>query len=288
MKTSAIIRIVIYMLLLAMLVGLLGLGLHWYRTGTWDGLFSFGGFSYPDSDRYQVGSASLPAQALTELEINWIAGSVTLQVTDGDSISFREPQGLDQENQLRYLVSGNRLILQYRKSGWAWGNIPGKDLTVEIPRSMLDRLTLVKLDTTSAHITARGLQAGTVEIDAVSGPAVLEDCRFDSLEMDTVSGGLRFSGFLDRLEFEAVSGDAQLAFGAVPQSLSFDAVSGRCSMTLPQDAAFSASLDSVSGDFTSGFPISKQGDTYYCGTGGGSFRFDTVSGDITINPAGTP
>lgn len=283
MKTSAIIRIVIYSLILVLLAGLLGIGL-----GVWDfglgHLFSFG-YTYPNSSSYQAGGSSVSAQGITELEITWVAGSVNIQVTEGDSITFRESPTVSEDNQLQYLVSGNRLILQYRKSGGFWGSIPAKDLTLEIPRSVLGRLNLVDIDTTSASLTVHNLEAQILEIDNVSGQVTLENCSLYSMDLDTTSGDLTFTGQAQDVSIDTVSGDARLDLQAVPSSLEFDSTSGDCEITLPKDASFSAEQDSVSGDFTSGFPMSKHGDTYSTGSGGGSFSFDTVSGDVSIQPA---
>ena len=181
------------------------------------------------------------------MEINWVDGSVNVTVTDGDSVVFRESSGLEESEQLRYRVAGDRLIIQYCKPQWSFGifDSPKKDLTVEIPRSLAEQLLELQIDTVSAPVTARDLTAQSCEVDGVSGNITFTNCSFaEKISTDTISGSIR--------------------------------------LNLPQDAAFSVELDSVSGKLDNEFPSTQRGDLYYCGQGGGAYQFDTVSGDVII------
>lgn len=289
-KTDIIVRIILWTLTALILLGILlwGLGVGPFTNlKLWDGI-SFGNWvRYEDSPDYLTGGASISAQDIRALEINWVSGSITLTVTDGDQISFRENSGLSEDDQLRYRVKDGQLIIQYCQSKQFWffgsnSHTPPKNLTIEIPRSLAEQLSMLELDTVGARIEGSGLTARTCEIDSISGPVSLQDCSFRDLEMDTISGTLQFSGNADNVELDSMSGSLELYLDRVPQGLEADTVSGDVQLTLPADASFSIALDTVSGDLSSQFPTTKHGDVYYCGNGGNEFRIDTVSGNVTI------
>ena len=100
--------------------------------------------------------------------------------------------------------------------------------------------------------------------------------------MDTVSGSLQLSGEADHVSFDGVSGGMALDLLTAPQKISTDTISGSIRLNLPQDASFSVELDSVSGKLDNEFPSTQRGDLYYCGQGGGTYQFDSVSGDVII------
>ncbi|MFR0733389.1 MAG: hypothetical protein ACLSHU_03540 [Oscillospiraceae bacterium] len=89
-KNSVIVRIILWTLTALILLGVLLWGLELLPGLSIRGL-SFGGwdFHYKDSAQYQVGSGSVSAAGLRSLEVNWVDGSVHLEVTDGDSVVFR-------------------------------------------------------------------------------------------------------------------------------------------------------------------------------------------------------
>ena len=67
-----------------------------------------------------------------------------------------------------------------------------------------------------------------------------------------------------------------------PGALSVDLTSGPIRLTLPEETSFTATLDTVSGQWHCQLPATQQGDRYVCGTGEGTYRFSTTSGDVTI------
>ena len=86
-------------------------------------------------------------------------------------------------------------------------------------------------------------------------------------------------------QYPMVGTGMDLTLLQVPRKVSTDTISGSIHLTLPQDAAFSVELDSASGKLDNEFSSTKTGDIYYCGQGGGTFQFDSVSGDVVIRMA---
>lgn len=276
-KAAIIVRIAILSLVVLTLSALLSWGLNSSFRG-----FSLGYISYKNAGSYEIGSGSVSAQNIRRLNINWIAGNLDITVYDGEVIIFTEPADLDQDDQLRYRVKDGTLTIQYCKSGWTLFNTPqAKDLTVQIPRDLA--LSSLDLDLVDTHASLQGITGNVCQAETVSGNLRFTDCSFHSLEADAVSGGLRFDGTLEELEFDGVSGSLDLTLAAVPREVTVDLISGDTELRLPADAAFSAELDSVSGSLSTTFPVTKRGSTYVCGAGGGWFEFDSVSGNVSID-----
>ena len=260
-------------------------------------------FSYANADRYTAGNAEISVSGLKNLEIDWLAGSVTVQTWDGDTVSVSE-QGADgdAERQLHWLLDGQTLYLRYCAAGMHH-NLPSKDLLVRLPKDThLEKLSvsgtsadaeltelsadLLKFDSTSGELDAQG-DCRTLSANTTSG-----DVRFtgtaERADFDSTSGGLRITGTVSReVDVSPVSGDMDLTLDAVPDEVSFDSTSADAALTLPDQRSFEAELDTVSGDFHCEYPTTMNGkDTWRYDAGNRStlaeLEFDTVSGSVRI------
>ena len=61
-----------------------------------------------------------------------------------------------------------------------------------------------------------------------------------------------------------------------------DSMSGDLTLTLPEDAGFTVSLDAMSSDFSSDFPTVKKNKSYVCGDGHCKIEVSAMSGDVAI------
>lgn len=267
----------------------------------------FSTFTYADSDRYTAGGAEVSAGKLEKLEIDWLAGSVTVEPWDGDTVSISE-QGADQEEarQLHWLLDGKTLYIRYCAAG-QFRDLPAKDLLVRLPRDV--RLEKLSVSGTSADAGIAGIAVGLLKFDSTSGDLEVQaDCGI--LSADTTSGGVRFTGTAERVEFDStsgglnvtgtvsgelsvstVSGTANLELDVTPEELSFDSTSGSASLTLPGERSFEAELDTVSGSFRCDYPTTtKDRDTWIYDAGDrkspAELDFDTVSGSVDIRKRG--
>ncbi len=131
----------------------------------------------------------------------------------------------------------------------------------------------MRLASVSGSITARGAR-GAVAIETVSGDATVDAASVDRVELESVSGSVRFAGDLSasgRLEAESVSGTIEVA--------------------LPAGIGASVELKSFSGDIDNQFgPPAQRTAEYGPGveadftTGGGGARveIETMSGTIRL------
>ena len=214
-----------------------------------------------------VGSAD-PA-AIREIKIEWISGSVTVEPGDVQEITFLESGNGTDKYEMVWKQSGDELVIQYSKDssiagfGLHFGD-GSKDLTVTVPRGWV--CDSLELDTASS----------------ASGTAKFENCTVSSLDVDTASGDVTFTGSLNELDFEAASASFTGVLENVPNLIKMDSMSGGLTLTLPEDAGFTVSLDAMSSDFSSDFPTVKKNKSYVCGDGHCKIDVSAMSGDVSI------
>ena len=230
-----------------------------------------------------VGSAD-PA-AIREIKIDWISGSVTVEPGDVQEITFLESGNGTDKYEMVWKQSGDELVIQYSKDssiagfGLHFGD-GSKDLTVTVPRGWV--CDSLELDTASTDLTVHDMIIREMEIDSASGTAKFENCTVSSLDVDTASGDVTFSGSLNELDFEAASASFTGVLENVPNLIKMDSMSGGLTLTLPEDAGFTVSLDAMSSDFSSDFPTVKKNKSYVCGDGHCKIDVDAMSGDVSI------
>ncbi len=237
---------------------------------------------YENAGKYTAGSGSV-AKTIDELEINWVAGQVELLVCDGDTVEFSETseQEIRDAFKMRFLQDEKTLYLQYAKSGrWKFGKL-SKKLTVKIPRDL--HFSQIRIHTVSAGIQLTDLQTDTLKIETVSGYTQFSGGQaMNTLSLETVSGKADISLWrVADLIVNTVSGSVKVQT-KVTRRAKLDSVSAALTLFLPPDSSFSASIDTVSGSFTSDFETVTDGRRRVCAGGEVPFDIDTVSGDVFV------
>jgi len=317
-----IVGLIIAVLLTALLVSALAgrsffdrLG---WNTDGWNGLFrsSFwsGRYSSTAGDDATVvsESASVAAADVRKIEINWVAGSVELRIGDGDEITFSESarKTLTDAQKMRYsLTSGGVLEISFSQElndirNWFSSDaysMPAKALVVTVPASLIGKLDAINIDSVSARLDVDGvygdetdfgtvsgeivcanLVCGELDLSSTSGEIICEGVVADSLDLENVSGASRAEGSFAEIDAQTVSGSIQIASTTAPGKISGDSVSGDMTILLPEGAGFTATLDTVSGELSCAFPGTFSDQRIVTGDGEGNYRFDSVSGDISI------
>ena len=174
MRAKAIVKIcicgTIALVLASMLVSLLALprvldwkigdlSLHW--------IDDHGG-----DEGYTVGEASVSGE-VRELDVSWLSGSVTVELTDGDDVTLREePQPESSDARMRWKLQDGKLTVYSQKSGLT---IPtrAKQLTIGIPAGRAGKLQKLSLDLSAATASLPALTLRELELDSVSGSVTL-------------------------------------------------------------------------------------------------------------------
>ena len=299
MKTNAIIRIVIFSLVIlvlsSILVGGIALrdrGFDWvYRLH--QGSEEVSPISADSAEHHEneenhdyASSAQRTSGKIDELSIDWASGSITIRPGDTDEILYEETGDFDSANAMVAKVSGSKLTIQYCKDGsffkggFSFGGSLHKDLTITVPRDWVCRE--LEIDVASADLDIRDLTIQEFDFDGASGSCTLTDCAVGEMSLDTASGDITFSGTLDALDCDSASAKLQLELRNAPRSIDMDTASGSLTMVLPEDCGFTVSLDALSGRFSSDFATTTQNGHHIYGDGSCKINVSSMSGGVTI------
>lgn len=309
MKTSAIIRIIIWALVALLLVSLLAWGLggaqdgggwfkDWFPSVNWNLNLWGSGFTryrYEDESRYSIGGASLSAADITAVQVDWIDGGVTVLTGDTQQVTFSEtaPGNLKEEYRLRYYLDNGVLRIKYCASGARlnFGRSPNKELTVVVPASLAlaelhvntvsgqisatngMRADQLRLNTTSGSVRLEQVTGQNAVVNSVSGAVRLAEVTVPEISVESVSGEVRIEQVTaDRLTVESVSGGTWVTKGQVGE-LRCETVSGNVSAE-PGQTVQRIAIESVSGSVKLSLPPAISGFTV---------RHESISGELACD-----
>jgi len=260
---------------------------------------------YENSEKYAVGDASIKDK-VENIVIDWTSGEITFTENNADTVDITEElSGTSKEEmRMRWFLDGTTLYVRYSAPKIrliSFGTIR-KDLTVALPKGL--ELEQLKIDATSAKITAKDIKARDLAVDITSGSVDL-GCVSENVEIDATSGTVNAVCTADDIDIDATSGKVYLTQKGSSKRIGIEVTSGRIEasaesfermdldgtssdieLTLPEDAGFTAEIDTTSGKFESDFAMKKKDDTYTAGDGSARIRIDVTSGDVYIKEAG--
>lgn len=253
------------------------------------GLTAFAGCSvdvtkynrYDNADKYTAGSFTYAATGITDIDIDWVVGSVTLVQSDNAELSVSESgASLSEDEKVHYWIDRGTLNIKFCKSGWK-GNLDDKEknLTVEIPQGVdLD------VDNVSGKIVAENVSVGELSVENVSGNVTLGNVIARELSVENVSGGIQINGLTaGDISIDGVSGSIELSELSAPKA-EIETVSGKITLTLAPSQGANVSFDSASGKLKSEKKYSKNGDNYSFAGEGDILQVEaeTSSGDFIV------
>lgn len=266
---------VIQLLVLALLVTVLLGGIYSIDFQSWSGTTVTGTASTP---------VTLDHSEIDNIHIEWVAGKITVQPTDGlQAIKISETGATNEDDAYIVKQQGNTLNIQYCKPKISIGifnqSIGSKDLLIQVPRQWI--CGELKIDSVSAYISVEDITANSIDLVNVSGSCVFTGCSATEFEAETVSGSVTYNGEIQVLDFNTVSADCVAVLSSEPNSVEFDSVSGDMELTMPADIGYRLDWDSASGDFRCDY----SGNSHIYGDYRCEITADTVSGDVTIKQA---
>lgn len=144
-------------------------------------------------------------------------------------------------------------------------------------------LRTLSSDTGSGNIDVTAGEIAQVEADTGSGSVTVEAETLGKVEADTASGNVTITATaVDEVEVDSASGGLTLTANQAPRQMEVETVSGQITLYLPEDASFTATLDTISGKWSCELPATVSGDRYTCGSGAGRYDFSTTSGNVNI------
>lgn len=280
MKANAIVRIVIWSLILIFLVcaviWMVGSHFLMYHETSRAVQEQLTYFSPIDSGEQHI------SDDIQDISINWVSGSITIEPGDVSQLVISESGG--QKAPLVCMEYDNHLEIDYCENDLSLKNL-SKDLKITVPRDFRCRWLMV--NSASGSLKVQNLTVDDVIISGASGKSHFDSCHVKNLNLNTASGDIHFSGTLETLECNAASASLYAVLDNVPDSISVEGMSGKLDLTLPEDAGFSASMNSLTGKFKSEFSTVSHNGTHVCGDGRCSISVDGVSGDLIIRKGKT-
>lgn len=281
MRANAIVRIILYSLAILVLISILAgaLLLKTFIVDTdWVTVFTTENAGTVAS----VGSVS--ADEILDIQVEWAAGTITVEPGDVTEITFSETAGLTEDNRLIWSQKGDKLVIQYMKKYslelFSNGTTIAKDLTITVPRDWICRE--LEIDAASAQVNVSSMTINEVDFDGASGVCTFTDCHVTKMDIDTASGDIRYSGTLGELDCDAASASCTLQLTNCPKRIDADMMSGDLRLTLPDDCGFSVKMEALSSNFTSDFPTTFQNGRYIYGDGNCVITVSAMSGDVMI------
>ncbi len=252
MKRNAAARIIIYSLVILALIVILLAGI------------GVGEFAFQISDgNYTKGAGSADAEEVGSLEIDWVAGSVTVQTGDVEKITFSDTGADKEQYEMGYCVKNGTLHIRYSTGvNIGFGSYPAKDLTVTVPEGWICRE--LELDGASLDVEITGVSVGELNIDGAANE-------------------LKFSGSLDNLDCDGASNKLTVICTNLPKKIELDGASVTLDLTLPEDCGYRAELEGLSCTFQSDYDHEHRDGEYCYGNESCEINADGVSCTIKIH-----
>lgn len=232
-------------------------------------------------------AASVPADQVQQISIDWVSGTVTIQPGDVEEISFYEDNTNEKYPMVWKLRSGKLSIQFCQDNSFPSFNFTlTKNLTVLVPRDFI--LDELELDAASTNLYVSDLTIREVDLDTASGTCRFQNCDVTDLDIDTASGDVFFTGSLGTLDFDAASASFTGVLTNTPSRIDVDSASGDVDLTLPEDTGFTVKLDGLSCDFSSDFDTTSRNGSHIHGDGRCHIDMDGMSSGIIIRKSEVP
>ena len=276
MKRNAIFRIILFSFLAVVLVGVLisGIALKKYQM---PGIVVRKSFDAPE-----VSGNKFNAGEIDRLKIEWAAGSIVLVPVEGNKISITE-ELLGGDESMVLKKDGSTLYVQYCEGavGISFGSGSlKKNLYITVPQDW--ECKELEIDAASATVQGEYLTVRELASSTASGTHTFTNCQVGTMKMETVSGDLNFTGTLEKLDFNGVSAQLDLALTNAPKSIELESVSGDLNLTLPESCGFTVDKDTVSGRVSSELPTTEQNGKIVYADGHCEIEVEGVSASVHI------
>lgn len=285
MKVLKIVLIILCLLLVAALVGILCLGLTGELEnflGGFDMGFTFftnGGASWKEEFSGTIvpgGAVTIPGADITALNIQWIAGEVTIEYHPSQEISFEQTssRNIPEDRLMVYRVDRDGTLNIREGAGRKVKSSTETNLVIYLPAKSTDHeLRSVNISCTSSDISAPKLTTTeTIHILAVSGDIELKDLTAGrNIELSTTSGDIDILGMHAGRDASIIStsGDITVRNGAADGDVELSTTSGAIDFASAIRAGGNLEISTVSGD------INGDGSA-------AALIASTVSGDIEL------
>ena len=262
MKTNAIVRIILYSILIVLLVSILVFGLISsgiiLRTNTGEAL-----------EHVMNAGFSFDAERISKIDIDWGAGSI--QLIGGEPMGAAGditliPKEANAEYPITYELDGDTLKIAYtnKSVGILVGSIPERDLIIWVPKRWL---------------------CEDLDIDGAALELIVENVKVGSLDIDGAACVVSLEGTVETVDCDGAACVLDLKCNNAPSSIDLDGVSCELNLTLPEDCGFQVQMNGLSSTFHSSLSYTVADRKYIYGDQQCRIDADGLSCEISINTA---
>lgn len=188
-------------------------------------------YIYDDAEKYTAGNAVL-TETISNVDIDWLDGSVTVMYGDRVSVSETSKKALQEMDLLRWWVDGDTLRVRYAEYGHHTYENMEKHLTVTLPAAVIPEM---QVHTASGSVRLDRMAVKNLKVNTASG-SVTALCAAENADMTTASGkvewtdeGVSVPGLTAaalKLQVTTASGDVSLRIGRQVSEASIHTASG--------------------------------------------------------------
>ncbi len=240
---------------------------------------------YAPDEGYTLGAGDVvQLNGFRSIDIEWVSGSVSVELYDGEGIELREAlsDGGAVTQRMEWRVTEDQSTLDIRSQPRQTGVTEEKHLTVKLPRSLV--LYELDIETVSAAVSVDLTEEDTLtlselDVTSVSGTVSVNAANAGEISLSTTSGDIRGSVRTQKLEADSVSGSIDLALDIMPAEVEMETTGGSITLGLREaivpPSPLPVAFKTTSGTFSCAPAYTPAKDA--------AWEFDTVSGDVTIN-----
>lgn len=294
MKSNAIIRIVIWSIVLIALVSIFVFMLFpWllrnsvlHDTPPTENTIPLSAATSPGQFLTGGETLTFPADSIREIEIEWRTGDLIFLVSDENVITVSESDVEDPEYAMVIHTDDHKLEIAYCEESLNCGldiagKIPKKDLYIHVPKDWV--CDSLEIDVASASLEIHDWTIREMDFDGASGTGDFQNCHISDLDIDTASGDVYYAGTLESLDFDAASASFIADFRNTPSRIDMDGMSGCLDIALPEDCGFTLNMNSTRGRFVSDFQsTARKNNSQVYGDGRCLIHVDGMRCDVTI------
>ena len=176
-----------------------------------DGInFNTSGF-YELIETHRIPASRIAANEIEAISVDWISGSVSVKVHDGDEIIISEYSRRQvHDNHKMYIRTlGNQMSIEFFDSTRTGitANIPSKRLEIFIPYTLNENLYGFGITTVSGRIYVSGIASDQFRAATVSGRINLDGINAQALNASTTSGRIHLANVsAEYISLRTVSG----------------------------------------------------------------------------------
>lgn len=237
----------------------------------------------PDSGYTLGGADVVQLNGFRSIDIEWISGSVSVELYDGEGIEMKEAlaDGSAVSVPMEWRVDEDDSTLDVRSQPKLVSLAEEKILTVQLPRSMV--LYELDIETVSAGVSVDltdedTLSLSELDVTSVSGAISVYAANAGEIALSTTSGAIEGSVRTQKLEADSVSGGIDLTLDTLPTELDAETTDGNIVMQLRDLSTLPSPLPvefkTTSGKLSSDVTLTTVQDA--------AWEFQTVSGNVNL------